>query len=370
MTNSLSIQPGGHTNPMPDPGILLAAVPGLLGFVPEQSVVLVAFRDRRTVLATMRHDLFLTKSGFPSAGMRELFGTLGTLAESYDAAGTVAVIIDDRYPPTDKRYRKVAEVAEKSFRKAGGLSAVFAMNKAALGAEWHTIWRPPTEAACVLPFEGELPDTGTLSDPNASPTALERAVNTGRRILSSRSEIAALLEPEPHCADEECRAQSPQPTRHVPGRSDARGLAFTLATISRFDGGDTHLSCEDLNGLAEALVSIHVRDALLGLSLTGLRGTCEDFWRTLTKRLPAPARAAAATLLGYLHYMAGEGAYAGIAFQTAHDADPEYNLANLLDTALFNGMRPKELSGLAELAYDIAERLGAELPPPVFAAAG
>ncbi|MBY4569722.1 hypothetical protein ACN95_06750 [Gordonia sihwensis] len=370
MTNSLSIPAGGHTDGRSDPDKLLAAVPGLLGFVPEQSIVLLVFGADRTVVATMRHDLCLTKNGSPSAGMRQLFIRLGTLAASYGAIGTVAVIVDDRYPPDDDRYRAVAAAANKGFGPAGGLSAAFAMAQAASGSRWHTVWRPAGGRAAPYPFTAAVPATGVLSDPNASPTALERAVHSGRRILARRSEMLALLSPEPHCARAGCRGVSPVPVRHEPGRVDAQGLAFALGTLARFSAGDTNLTCADVNTLAEALVSVHVRDALLGLSLTEQRGAAEDLWRTLTRRLDGHARAAAATLLGHLHYMAGEGAYAGVAFGVAHDADPDYHLANLLDTALINGMRPRELRGLAELAYEIAESLGGPLPAPVHEPAG
>lgn len=370
MTNSLSIPAGGHTDGRQNPDALLAAVPGLLGFVPEQSIVLVTFRDDRVVGATMRHDLELTRGGLPTVGMKQLFERLGTLAASYEVIGTVAVIIDDRFPSDDPRYVKIAKAVNRAFRPAGGVSAVFAMPEAVAGARWRTIWRPGANAKPRPPFVREVLETGVLSDPNASATALERALASGRRILARRSEMETMLDPQPHCSDPECRAESPLPYRHAPDDADARGLQLTLAVVDRFESGDTDLTCHELNRIAEALVSVHVRDALLGLSLTGMRPAAEDLWRTLTCRLRGPARAAAATLLGHLHYMAGEGAYAGVAFSAAHEADPDYNLANLLDTALINGLRPRDLSGLAELAFEVSERLGSQLPPAVYEAAG
>ena len=369
MTNSLSIPAGGHTRGRRDPDSLLAAVPGLLGFVPEQSIVFIVFRDDRTVAATMRHDLELTRGGLPTASMKQLFARLGSLAETYDVVGTVVVIVDDRYPPDDPRYAKTAAAVNKAFTPAGGLSVAFAMSEAVVGARWHTVWRPAAKPM-PPPFAADVLDSGVLSDPNTSPTALERAVSSGRRILARRSEMETLLAPEAHCADPTCEGESPRSYTHAPDEADSRGLRLTLSIIDRFDAGDTEVTCHELNRIAAALVSVHVRDALLGLSLTGLRPVAEDLWRLLTRRLRGQARAAAATLLGHLHYMAGEGAYAGVAFRAAHEADPDYNLANLLDTALLNGMRPRDLGGLAELAHDVSRRLGATLPPVVYEAAG
>lgn len=158
MTNSLNVPAGGHTDGCHDPDKLLAAVPGLLGFVPEQSIVFLVFRDHRTVAATMRHDLSLTRTGLPSAGMKQLFMRLGALAATYEVVGTVAVIIDDRYAPDDPRYQQTAEAADRAFRQAGGVSAVFAMGEAAVGAHWHTVWRPVPAAPRLFPepFPGPL----------------------------------------------------------------------------------------------------------------------------------------------------------------------------------------------------------------------
>ncbi|WP_026917755.1 DUF4192 domain-containing protein [Gordonia shandongensis] len=370
MTNTQHVLRPDGTGGYHDPSPLLAAVPGLLGFLPERSVVLIAFRDARTITATMRHDLELTPDGSPAPTMRDLFDRLGALAADYGTVGTVAVFIDDRLVARSPRWRGTALAVDRAFRSAGGLSAAFAMTAADAGTPWRTVWVPGVDRTPGCPFPGAILAGGTLSDPNASPTALERAVASGRRILARRSEIAALLTREAHCDDpRSCHETVPEPTAHAPDVADARALASVLAVVDDFAAGHTDLTCDETNALADALVSVHVRDALLGLAVTGLRPSAEDLWRRLARRLSGHACAAAATLLGHLHYMAGEGVYASAAFDVARAADPDYGLVDLLDTALAHGMRPSSLIGLTEVAYAVANRLGVRLPPPVYEAA-
>lgn len=355
------------SDPVADPDPLIAAVPALLGFVPERSIVLMCFDDRRQVIATMRHDLQFTRGGRTSASMRSLFEHLGGLAESYGACGVIAVMIDDRYEPTDERYVRISRDMAREFAGTGGLAAAFAVGELRAGAYWRTVWQARGSATV---FGHEFASDGTLSDPQASPAALHRAFETGRVVLHSRSEIAAMMTPVEHCTDLVCTAMTPAALRGPMCDADAPRLARVYEAVLERACGSTSFTCAQLNGLAEALVSVHVRDAAIGLSMTVHRDAAQSLWLDLTRRLSGTPRAAAATLLGHLHYMEGSGAFAATAFDVAREADPSYGLANLLDTALMNGMRPQELAGLAELAFDLAHRLGVSFPPATHRAAG
>lgn len=50
-----------------DPTTLLTAIPALLGFIPERSIIVVAFAPDRGISATMRHDLALGDTGEPTS---------------------------------------------------------------------------------------------------------------------------------------------------------------------------------------------------------------------------------------------------------------------------------------------------------------
>ncbi|WOC14383.1 DUF4192 domain-containing protein [Gordonia sp. MP11Mi] len=356
---------GSHAVADPDP--LIAAVPALLGFVPERSIVFMCFDDRIQVTATMRHDLEFTRGGRTPAAMRALFARLGDLAASYGSHGVVAVLVDDRYEPSDERFTRAARDVRRAFACAGGLTAAFSIGAVQAGAYWRTAWQSSHSADV---FGHDFAPDGVLSDPQASPIALHRAFETGRIVMRSRSEIAALLAPIDHCESPRCAAVSPAALTGPMSADDGPRLARVYDAVLERACGDPSVTCEQLNELAESLVSVHVRDAAIGLSMTVHRDAAEELWMDLTRRLSGTPRAAAATLLGHLHYMEGSGAFASAAFDVAHAADPSYGLANLLDTALMHGMRPQELAGIADLAFDLARALGVPFPPATHRSAG
>ncbi|WP_336819959.1 DUF4192 domain-containing protein [Gordonia sp. MMO-8] len=352
-----------------DPDPLLAAIPALFGFVPERSIVLMCFDAQSQVTATMRHDLLWTRGGRPPAALKKVFAQLADLGADYGTANVIAVAVDDRFPPDHPAFTHLFRELHRALRPAGGVTAAFAVGDMSEGAAWRTVWR---SAAPFAMFPIDIAESGVLSDPQCSPVALAKAVEHGRGILRRRSEMTDLLASAPHCDDSDtCRAGAPIPAHGPSTSTDADRLALVYATVlARSAGRCETMPCARVDALADALSSVHVRDALLGLCLTVHREAAEEMWLDLTRRLSGTPRAAAATLLGYLHYMEGSGAMASVAFEAAHAADPSYALANLLDTALLNGMRPRDLDGLADLSFDLARRLGVQIPPATYSAAG
>ncbi|MEJ9079134.1 DUF4192 domain-containing protein [Gordonia malaquae] len=352
-----------------DPDPLLAAIPALFGFVPERSIILMCFDARSQVTATMRHDLLWTRGGRPPAALKKVFAQLGGLGADYGATNVIAVAVDDRFAPDHPAFTHLFRELHRALRPAGGVTAAFAVGDMSLGAQWRTVWR---SAAPFSMFPIDIAESGTLSDPQCSPVALAKAVEHGRGILRRRSEMADLLASTAHCDDgDECRTGEGIGAGGPTESTDADRLALVYETVlARTGGQPTPMACSRVDELADALTSVHVRDALLGLCLTVHRHAAEEVWLDLTRRLAGTPRAAAATLLGYLHYMEGSGAMASVAFEVALAADPSYGLANLLDTALLNGMRPRDLDGLADLSLDLARRLGVQIPPATYSAAG
>lgn len=350
-----------------DPDPLLSAVPGLLGFRPERSLVLLAFADSRTLMVTLRLDLELLPDGKPAPVLRDSIANLGTIVAGYGAVGVVAVVVDARADD----YPAVFRAVERSFTAVGGLSAGFVIGEMATGARWFTSWEPrcrPGRSRPPAPFAGEVAPHGRLSDPLMSPVALQRAVFGGRRILERRDDLAAVLEPRAHCDSTTCRPVLPMVAPAPPGAADAAGARLVLRQVRR--GADGDLSCAEVNALAEALCSVHTRDVLLALSLTDLRDRAEQLWMRLARSLIGRPGAAAATLLGHLYYMSGEGAFASVAVERALDLDPEYHLAQLVHTALLHGMRPTGLGEVLEYSFSLGEDLGVGLPPQTRTPAG
>lgn len=363
-----------------DPDPLLAAVPGLLGFIPERSVVLTLFADNRTLVATLRLDLAVDGDGCPQLAMRQQLKQLGVIVAGYaDVAGVAAIIVDDRFTADDAgvhRYGRTFALVERSFGEIGGLSAGFVTASLTCGAVWFTAWHPRPRRGHTrppAPFVRPVPDTGVLSDPAISSIAVHRAVYTGRPVLPTRADLLAELTPAAHCDSAHCRPRHPVVPPEPPGARDRAGASLVVACVRRIadqPAGGVRLTCEEVNELAEALCSVHTRDLLLALAMTDLREAAEELWLRLARGLTGHAGAAAATLLAHLHYLRGEGAFALVAVQRAREHDPEYNLARLIESALAHGLRPTSLSEVVTFSFDLAASLGVDLPPPVHQPAG
>ncbi|TYQ11280.1 UNVERIFIED_ORG: uncharacterized protein DUF4192 [Gordonia westfalica J30] len=348
-----------------DPTTLLTAIPALLGFIPERSIIVVAFAPDRGISATMRHDLALDDTGAPTSELSTVLAGLGAITHSYGADEVVAIIADDRYPADDPRYRRVLAIADRHFDAIGGVATGFALSAFDPGAAWSVIWCPDGQAWSVDVLDDR---EGVIDDPQTCPTAIAEAVKSGRRILPRRSEMRAMLEPLPgECSDarrcsycEACRVD-------VPAMSDPVLLNLLIGVVA--DGGGP-LDCAEVAVLEQAVRRPPVRDAALALAVTDLRDDAESVWRELTRRLSGPGRAAAATLLAHLHYIGGEGAYAGVALDVALESDADAKLAGLLDTALRAGVRPTMLWEMIDGSYETARELGVQMPEITRRAAG
>lgn len=373
------------TRPLPPntlpPNTLLTAVPGLIGFLPERSLIFLAFGDRPDVLrTTMRHDLVLDDDGALVPGLVDVMAGLGEICERNDVESVVAVIADDRYPANDPRYHDVCAVADHEFAAVGGIRAGFVVPEFRTGARWRTIWHTGRDIVRPRgmsdPLAHPLPVSGTLSDPHASPTALEAAMSTGRQILPNRAAIETLLSPLQHCIGphrDRASTRLPDDTHdgageeliELIGRNEV-GDGALLRFIVRWviaGPGVGELDCATVTLMGIGLTRLRVRDAALALAATDFRHEAEALWRELARRLRGSEAASAATMLAHLYYVGGEGAYAGVALDHALAADPDWALAGLLDQALRGGIPPQMLRGMIDGCWSAAAELGVALPP-------
>lgn len=353
---------------------LLTAVPGLLGFIPDRSIVILAFGDDpRIVRTAMRHDLVVDDDGEPVPALAELFSSLADVCVRNDVRAAVLVIVDDRFPAADLRYRRVCAIADRRFAEIGGIATGFVVPELTEGGRWLTVWetgRDPGGHGAVIPIAGDAPTRGRLGDPQSSPTALARAVRTGHGVLARRSDMEAMLAPLEHCtgphlddaAGQACAADTDE-------MDDATLLRVVVHQVIVASGPRppdeaADLGCAEVTRLGVALTRLPVRDAALSFAVTDLRGAAESLWRELARRLRGSEQASAATMLAHLHYINGEGGHAGVALDHALRADPHWSLATLLDRALRGGLAPRLLDDMIDDCYDIAERLGVPLPAP------
>ncbi|MCX2932185.1 DUF4192 domain-containing protein [Mycobacterium sp. CVI_P3] len=331
------------------PGALIAALPAVLGFVPEKSLVLVSL-EHGEMGAVMRTDL-------PQACGGDL-SHLAELAAASGADAVVGVIVDAegaQCPMCNQDYRDLCAELTSALAVHGlGLYAGHVVDRIEAGGRWHCV------DGCGA--------AGVVDDPMSSPLAVA-AVLDGRRLYQRRADLQAVVAMAdatrsaslvPAIAD---RAEA----REVDRRTDADGCArrdveAAIEVSARVcDGGEPDDA--ELASLACALTDVAVRDTLYALSVGADAGRAETLWALLARTLPEPWRVEALVLVAFSAYVRGDGPMAGLSLEAALRADPEHRMAGMLDTALQSGMRPAQIRELADTGYRLAERLGVRLPP-------
>lgn len=331
------------------PGALIAALPAVLGFVPEKSLVLVSLH-RGEMGAVMRADL---SDALADDDMSRLAAVVA--GPCPDAA--IAVIIDAdgaRCQQCNQEYRDLAgDLADALADQQITLLAVHVVDRVGAGGRWH----------CVDGCDAG----GPVDDPAVSPLAVAAVVD-GRRLYGSRADlqtvIAAVdLDGAAAVATlvEGLEAAGADERTGDPDGCARRGVRGALDAARRVSTGDS-LSDAEVARLGYTLTDVVSRDVLYALAVGGEAGEAELLWTTLARRLPAPWRVEALVLLAFSAYVRGDGPLAGIALDEAMRCDPDHRMATMLDSALQSGMRPEQIRKLGQTGYRVAARLGVQLP--------
>ncbi|KUH66893.1 hypothetical protein AU184_10880 [Mycolicibacterium novocastrense] len=335
------------TSPSPDfrldrPAVLIAALPAVLGFIPEKSLVLVTV-DRGAMGCVMRVDL-----------SDELTDSIEHIAEVAAAArpdSAIAVVVDEDGAGCrlcNDEYRELAAMLASALADRGiELLAAHVVDRIATGGRWHCA------DGCGA--------SGTVDDPSASPLAMA-AVLDGRRLYARRTELQDVI-----AVTDPIRAQALAGLIEdaQAGRSDAdacREIEAVIAAAARVSEGDV-LPDETLTRIAAALTDLQVRDTLYALAVGERAAHAESLWGEMSRRLPEPWRAETLVLLAFSAYARGDGPLAGVSLEAALRCDDTHRMARMLDTALQSGLRPEQIRELAATGYRLADQLGVRLPP-------
>ena len=155
------------------PGALIAALPAVLGFVPENSLVLVSLGGGE-LGSVMRVDL--------SEELVDRVGHLAEVAAAAEPEAAIAVIVDAEgahCPGCNEEYRQLCAVLTEALSQHDiELWAAHVVDRVALGGRWH----------CV---DG-CGSAGAVDDPSASPLAAA-AVLDGRRLYPRRADLQAVI---------------------------------------------------------------------------------------------------------------------------------------------------------------------------------
>jgi hypothetical protein len=320
------------------PGALIAALPAVLGFVPEKSLVLVTI-DSGELGCVMRVDL-----------SPELVDNVGHLADVAAAAGpdaAIAVVVDAEGAGCrlcNDEYRALRDVLSESLAAhAIKLVDFHVVDTVGPDGRWH----------------GDGGSWGTVDDPSASPLAMA-AVLEGRRLYARREDLQKVIEVTDVAA---CEALADTIGQDDTDADAMRDIEYAMAAATRTAAGKT-LADVVIVRLARALVDPQIRDVFYALAVGDRAADVEALWAVLTRTLPAPWRVEALVLLAFTAYARGDGPLAGVSLEAALRCDATHRMAGMLDTALQSGMRPEQIRELATSGYRLAKRLGIELPQP------
>ena len=331
------------------PGALIAALPAVLGFVPEKSLIVVSIGDGE-LGAVLRVDL--------SPELTDRVGQLAEVAAAAHPQAAVAVIVDAdgaACPVCDEEYRQLcASLCEELSQRDIALWAAHVVDRVAPGGHWHCV------DGCGA--------AGAVDDPSASPLAMA-AVLDGRRLYPRRADLQAVIAVDEGADSTELAAalEHRATAREAAHRADPDGscrrdVENAMAAAARVADGQP-LGNAELAALGCALADLQVRDTLYALAVGENAAEAESLWALLARRLPPPWRVEALVLLAFSAYARGDGPLAGVSLAAALCCEPAHRMAGMLDTALQSGLRPEYIRELAVTGYRLAKRLGVHLPP-------
>jgi len=321
------------------PADLLQAVPYLLGFHPQSSLVIIGL-DQSRLVVTVRLDL-------ADLDTHDVLGDAITAIHRGGASDLVAAIYD-RGPrrrgqalPWDAA---VASVVSEATRVGCAVIDVLLV----AGDRWWS-YECTDEECC--PADGRQ----LAADVSAFSAA---ATYAGMVALPDRDALAAVLDPLPDAARDrlgpllaEYENASVQAVLDGQGARHDRSVKRALFAAARRgdDPADPSQRLEipdsDVARFGVALSAPALRDSLWMAADDG-RLDGRVLWLDLARRLPSPYDAAPLFLYGWCSWRAGNGALAGIAAERAVASDPTYSAADLLLAALARGLNPRRLPKL------------------------
>lgn len=317
------------------PGSLIAAVPHLLGFPPEQSLVLVGLSGPRSRLGiTMRADLPPDGPDYaPSVDELE------PLAEALlrDGATECLAMVMTEFQDIDGRapYLDLVATLDEALSDRGLQVDDIVLVRA---GRWRSYLCPDPECC---PAEG-------TAVPAPSGELAAYAAFSGAVVRDSRARLVEMIAPDPmaiaateRALDHVCRELAQASSA---GTSEAyrerieQFIDRRVRTVAAGTAGS--LTHRDAARISVALIDRPLRDRVVGHCLQETASAAESLWVDLLRRLPVPLDAGPATLLALSSWARGDGALANVALDRALDSDPGYSLAQLVRTALDHALPP------------------------------
>ncbi|MGB0190152.1 MAG: DUF4192 domain-containing protein [Nocardioides sp.] len=311
------------------PDELLAAVPHVLGFKPEESIVLVPFRPG---LPITRVDLPTTAPD-REAVWDAVSGPYGRHARP-GARLAILCFTEDR---------RSAELASQHL--SNRLETVGITTHIRLWSDGER-WR-----------EFNTGQTGLQTQATAERIAAATVLTGAAQPAANRASLAASM-----VGNREPIAQLIPAARAAAVSSPAVEQDWALDRLEQFHADGNRLSDADGARMLVALETISTRDALWEEMSRENHTSHMAIWNDLTRRAPDEVRAAPASMLGFASWLHGDGAKAWCALDQV-PADRPYSMAAIVASALQNGIHPREWERYQTQMRDLASELDESFVP-------
>lgn len=303
------------------PADLLTVIPGLLGFTPENSLVIVGVEGPRNhVKVTLRYDL----PGPADTEIAQQIIAHMTFVLTRAAVHTAIVVI---YGPADVGDLLNTVLTSQDQVK---MSDILRVNN-------NRYWSYRCDNPDCCPPEGATFDT-------------DYSVPAHRDDLTER--VAPVAGGE--------RDVMRQATRHAEAaRQSTAAKLDTVQSMLRLyrDGDPAAASLDDFAELSVALASLRIRDDAWSRMDPAQSTAHIALWTDVTRRAQPGYVAAPASLLAFVAWQSGNGALANVALDRALADDPHYSMALLLQQVI-NAGAPPSLARLPMTPEEVAASYG------------
>lgn len=313
------------------PADLLALVPTVLGFHPEDSLVLVV-----------------------TAGEVGAMHARVDLPEDDEALVEVVNVLLDAATRASARQIALVAYSDDSF-----------VSEEVVDVLLDRLRRRRVEVVCAIRADGErwysldwdtvcCPEEGVPYDLSSHPITAQ-AVLEGRVTFGSRTDLAdSLVGTDPdaiHAVEEavdDALRRFRGAARHgfdTEAADVARAHLVTEACwvrerVRRYVRTAEPLDDAETGRLLVAVVNIDVRDVAWSEMCRADARHHVELWRDVVRRTPLDLVAAPAALLAFAAWLAGDGALAWCAVERCREAEPDYSMAGLVAEALAVAMHP------------------------------
>lgn len=330
---------GGMKLSVHTPDELIAAIPHLLGFKPEESIVILPMGSD---LPVARVDLPTTARDRNNVweSIRDVFSRY---AQPRTGVGIICLTAD----------LQVAESIAKDF--ATRFASIGIDTRVALWAD-DNHWRDLASGVGGAQTQEARSRVSTMTvlAGRAQPATSRESLATS--LVGDREPIASLMP--------KARDAAAASTSKAEGR-------WALHRLQQFHADGVRPTDRDAARLLLAMDSIPNRDGLWNDMRRDNVASHVALWTDMTRRAPDEVRAAPASMLGFASWLSGHGAMAWCALDQVPEDRP-HALAELVASAVRGGMHPREWEaansrpterGLEAAADSIARRSATQAGP-------